>query len=53
MDMGGNDLSRYEVSVGKTSAQLLVIMRSLLNELPACLMTQVVILEQHLHNRVV
>lgn len=52
IDMGVNNLSRSEMMVGETLAHFLVILRSILGALPACLLTCVVLLEQDYPNRI-
>lgn len=52
LDICGNDLSQYEVTAGEASAQILVFLLSLLDDLLACLMTRVVLIEQHFRNRI-
>lgn len=50
INLGGNDLSCYEFMANKASAELMVTLCPILDHLPACLMTRVIILKQHFRN---
>lgn len=52
VDLGGNDIARSDLPVNELAAELLLHLRKILDHIPACLFTRVIILEQHKRSRV-